>query len=74
VTVPEIDGLSVTGSGDIIARSDIESRILDLVVSGSGDIDLGRLSAERIKAVISGSGDIVIEEDGSTDDLNAVIS
>jgi hypothetical protein len=74
ITVPEINALSVSGSGDIVADSKIKSRILDLAVSGSGDISLKNLDAERVKAAISGSGDIVISKGGVADELAATIS
>lgn len=73
ITVPEIDGLSISGSGDILAE-EIETRILDLAVSGSGDILIEELNAERVKAAISGSGDITIEEGGEADDFSVTIS
>lgn len=72
ITVPEIDALSVAGSGNLTGKS-VNTRILDLAVSGSGDISLGQLSSERIKAAISGSGNISIDR-GYTKELNAVIS
>ena len=74
ITVPEIDGLYVSGSGDIIAESEIDTRILDLAVSGSGDIKLGDLNTDRVKASVSGSGDIVIDDGGVADDFSASIS
>ncbi len=74
VTVPEIDGLAVSGSGDIVAEDDIKTRILDLAVSGSGDINLVELDAERVKASISGSGNIIIGGGGVADDFSASIS
>ncbi len=74
VTVPEIDGLGISGSGDIIAEDKIKTRILDLAVSGSGNIKLDDLSAERVKANISGSGDIIINDGGIADDLSVSIS
>ena len=74
ITVPEINALSLSGSGDIIGESDIESRILNLSVSGSGDITLPDLKAERVKAAISGSGDIRIGGNGEAQDLSVTIS
>ena len=74
ITVPEVDGLFVSGSGDIVAKGDVDTRILDLAVSGSGDINLADLKAERVKASISGSGDIVIKEGGIADELSISIS
>ncbi len=74
ITVPEIDALSVSGSGDIIAEDEINTRILDLAVSGSGDISLEELKSERVKAAISGSGNIIIKDGGVADDFSTSIS
>ena len=73
IIVPEIDGLTISGSGDIIAE-DIESRIIDLTVSGSGTIKIGNLKTDRISATISGSGGINIKNGGVADEFKATIS
>lgn len=73
ITVPEVDALGVSGSGDIIAE-ELDTRILDLAVSGSGDILIEELKSERIKAAISGSGNIEIEKGGPADDLSIAMS
>jgi len=73
ITVPEIDGLSVSGSGDIFAE-EIKSRILDLSVSGSGDIVIDNLKTNRVAAAISGSGNIAIKDGGVADELTVSIS
>ena len=52
ITTPEINGLGISGSGDIIAENEIKTKILDLGVSGSGNIKLMELSAERVKAAL----------------------
>lgn len=74
ITVPEINGLSVSGSGNIIAGNPIETVNLDLAISGSGDISLENLKAERVKTAISGSGDIYIKGGGLADELAVAIS
>jgi hypothetical protein len=74
ITVPEVQGLFLSGSGDIIAQEKISSRIIDLTVSGSGNIVLDELDAERVKANVSGSGDIRINNGGVADELNVTIS
>ncbi len=73
ITVPEIDGLTVSGSGDIIAE-DINTRILDLTVSGSGDILIDELKVNRVSTTVSGSGNIIIKDGGVADDLTVSIS
>lgn len=74
ITVPEINSLGVAGSGDIIADKPVTSRIIDLNVSGSGNIFLEELNSERVKAVISGSGDIEINDGKAAQDLSVMIS
>jgi hypothetical protein len=74
ITTPEINGLGVSGSGDIIAENEIKTKILDMAVSGSGNIKLSELSAEQVKSAISGSGDIVVAGKTPAQDLSVVIS
>lgn len=74
ITTPEINGLGVSGSGDIIAENDIKTKILDMAVSGSGNIKLSALSAERVKTTISGSGDIILAGKTAAQDLSVAIS
>lgn len=74
ITTPEINGLGISGSGDIIAENELKTKILDLGVSGSGNIRLSELSAERVKAAISGSGDIVLAGKAPAQDLSVAIS
>jgi hypothetical protein len=73
ITVPEINSLSVAGSGDIIADKPVNSRIIDLIVSGSGNIFMDELNSERVKATISGSGDIEIAGGTMAQELSVVI-
>ena len=74
ITVPEVQVLSVSGSGNIIAEEKISSRIIDLAVSGSGNIVLNDLDAERVKTAISGSGYVMINGNGIADELIVAIS
>lgn len=74
ITAPEINGLGISGSGDIIAEDEIKTKALDLGVSGSGNIKLSELTAERVKAAISGSGDIVLAGKTTAQDLSIAIS
>ncbi|KAF0237599.1 MAG: hypothetical protein FD181_1837 [Prolixibacteraceae bacterium] len=73
IAVPEIDALSVTGSGDILSDK-INSRILDLLVSGSGNIKIEKLAAEKVTANVSGSGDIILKDGGVATEFSARIS
>ena len=56
ITMPKVNGLYVSGSGDIIGESSIESDNLEISISGSGSIDLD-IKADEVDLSISGSGD-----------------
>ena len=73
ITVPDVDALSVSGSGDILAE-ELEARILNLAVSGSGNIEIGELDSKKVKGTISGSGNIKLEDGGVAEELNVSIS
>lgn len=68
ITVPGIDELNVSGSGDIIAE-EIDSRFLDLTVSGSGNIEIAHLTSEKLSASVSGSGNIEIKDGGIAEEF-----
>lgn len=61
ITMPEIDGLSVSGSGSLEAEGPVNGDDFNLNVSGSGTISLNDLNVEGIDCSISGSGDIRIK-------------
>ena len=73
VTVPDVNSLSVSGSGDILAK-ELEARILNLAVSGSGNITIEDLDSKKVKGAISGSGNISLEDGGVADELSVSIS
>jgi hypothetical protein len=60
VTMPEINELSVSGSGDMICESAVSTNEIGLSVSGSGSLKLNNLSAREVDADVTGSGDILI--------------
>ncbi|MFV0376213.1 MAG: head GIN domain-containing protein [Mangrovibacterium sp.] len=74
ITVPEINALSVSGSGDIVNDGLIDARILNLTCSGSGTITLDELNSERLKATISGSGNIAVSSNQTAADLSINLS
>lgn len=74
ITVPEINALTVSGSGDIVNDGAIDSRILSLTCSGSGTINLAELKSERLTANISGSGNVVVAGNGTAADASINIS
>jgi len=74
VTIPQVDALVISGSGSIVSDGRIESRILDATISGSGDIKLADLKAEKVSATLSGSGNIHLFGKQNAAELKAVIS
>lgn len=74
ITIPQIDGLAVSGSGSIIAEDKIESRILDLSVNGSGDIHIGTLKAEKVTSLVSGSGSLFLSGQETASEFKGILS
>lgn len=61
VTVPEIEGVSVSGSGDVIGQSKFRTADLDLSVSGSGSLVLDVEARGDVEADVSGSGSMELK-------------
>jgi hypothetical protein len=75
ITMPEVEQLSVAGSGDMICETLIKTHEIELNVSGSGTVKMNKLEAHEISAVVTGSGDIILR--GNTNDdgeLDATIT
>ncbi len=72
ITMPEVESLNVSGSGDLLAETSIDAEELDLKVSGSGKIKIPELKAEEIGAAISGSGDVILA--GAAEEMEIRIS
>jgi hypothetical protein len=60
VTTPNIEMLGVAGSGNIIAEKQLNTRVIELNITGSGDIKIAKLKCERVEAEITGSGNIIV--------------
>ncbi len=74
LTMPEIDGLGVSGSGKAQLLDPVEADNLDLNVSGSGKIMTSKLSVDNFDCGISGSGDVILGTEGSIDNGTISIS
>jgi hypothetical protein len=61
ITMPDIEGVSVSGSGDVIGQSKIKAEGLDLNVSGSGSLSLDVNATGGVDANVSGSGNIELK-------------
>jgi hypothetical protein len=58
ITMPTVNSLSVSGSGDMICETALRSAEIKLNISGSGSIRMQQLESPNISSVITGSGDI----------------
>jgi len=67
LTLPEIEGLSVSGSGRAEIMDPVEADNLNLGVSGSGKLITSELNVDNLDCGISGSGDIILGSGGSVD-------
>jgi len=71
VTVPTVEGLSVAGSGDLVAETPIDSDELSVEIAGSGSIE-AELTVTRLRANVAGAGDMMLR--GRTDDVTVEIA
>jgi hypothetical protein len=58
ITVENIEAVSVSGSGEVIGQTKINSTNLTLTVSGSGSLSLDVNASGEVKGDVSGSGDM----------------
>ena len=58
VTSPDLVSLRLNGSGDFVSKRLIDSDNMDIVLRGSGDIDIDSLICDRCQVELVGSGDI----------------
>lgn len=61
VTVKDINAISVSGSGDLIAEGQFKVNDLKLNVSGSGSLEIDAVATGNMEADVSGSGDIMLK-------------
>lgn len=74
ITMPQIDGLSISGSGNITADGEISSTILDIAVSGSGTVKVTELKTDKVTISLSGSGNVILAGQDGCSNLGGVIS
>ena len=74
VTTPNVEGLYLSGSGNIRAETQIKTDDLDFSISGSGNIAIDDLVASDLEGHISGSGDIDLSGSGTVETMEISIS
>ncbi|QZE14339.1 DUF2807 domain-containing protein [Halosquirtibacter laminarini] len=74
ITAPDIEALNVAGSGSIKVEDELNSRIIDLNLNGSGDITVDYLETEKMNVNIQGSGSIKVKNCSEVSGFKALIS
>ncbi len=69
VGVDDLNGINVSGSGDVEADLLATDR-LEIDVSGSGDVQIGDLTADTLTVKISGSGDVDLAGEATRQDIS----
>jgi hypothetical protein len=69
ISLANLEGIGLSGSGNIVADGEFKVGNLDLAISGSGNIKLPKLTAKKVDASISGSGDILIAGPGKAESV-----
>jgi len=72
VTITSLEGLSVSGSGDLIGETKMTARDLSLKVSGSGSMKIEVTASGDIETNVSGSGDVDVR--GSARNFDSRVS
>lgn len=60
ITMSQIDGLALESSGSIFADDKIDTKNLDLWLTGTGNLRIGKLNAEKVSANLSGTGNLYL--------------
>lgn len=74
ITMPELNGLGVSGSGKAEIKDPVKTDDLYLNVSGSGKLYISDVNASSLDCGISGSGDIILGGGGNCSKANISIS
>jgi hypothetical protein len=59
VSIKTVDGISLTGSGDVSFKDGVTANSLKLQLTGSGDVS-GKINAKSLETDITGSGDVEV--------------
>ena len=74
ITMPELTGLGVSGSGKAEIKDAVKTENLDFSVSGSGRLVSADLTLGKLNVGISGSGDVIIGGSGEATSADVSIS
>ena len=69
LTVRDLAGLRLTGSGDVTVER-LDANRLEINVTGSGDVRIGLLAAKDVEVEITGSGDVDLAGQATGQDIS----
>ncbi len=70
VTMPRLTRIWITGSGDLEAQK-LEGPAFRALVTGSGSVNIGDLSAQTVALTLRGSGDMILSGRAGALDVNS---
>ena len=62
VVSPDLVGVTLSGSGDFVCNTPLDTDTLTLLLRGSGDISIASVVCDRLIAELLGSGDIDVKQ------------
>ena len=74
ITMPNLDGISISGSGRLTVNDPLRGDELDVAISGSGKALLRDVSLREVECDISGSGSLNLTGNGTIRKLEISIS
>ncbi|MBE0677527.1 MAG: DUF2807 domain-containing protein [Bacteroidales bacterium] len=74
ITMPDLEGVSVSGSGRVTVNDPLKGGDLDIGISGSGKAFLRDVALSNVECSISGSGSLNITGEGTVNRLEINIS
>lgn len=60
ITITKLKQLAIIGTGDIVAKTQLTSNNLQLIISGVGDISIDTLNVGELTTEISGTGNVTL--------------
>jgi len=74
ITVPEINQIGLSGSGDIVSQTAIRSGDMEIEISGSGNVKISTLEASSVEVTVTGSGSVMLAGKNDQARLKATIT
>jgi len=74
ISMPILEGIDLTGSGNVVVDDQFRGNQLDLSISGSGKILIDAPDYQKLDCSIAGSGDCIIQKKGKINDAAVHIS